>query len=1090
MRLFNRCFCLFAIYLVASSDLAVAQESLVAKPLGVKANATSGAQTVKYKFAAQARNGNGYGVAKLVVSHVPLADQSWGVEQLVQVTSPQCEVWFPVCVLKGPVGNTSEKTAEIYFLFHNGFPSTVDLHVGDQLLAKDVAVSKGFNVSFSVAVSQWWQQFSNHTNELAPAELKGANQDLLNTVGNLLALRPLSNRAKTSGTASQLEKEFERTLGMLLGFESVRLAMMTDNVAQTNSVPANLSLPRSLNLTGVTVPKSSTPESEAVPGIAKSVPSNCYFVHCKSIENYLWLRGLLMDWGGSLDELVANSAVATDIRTRLEKQLVLNAQSLAAENIDSVLDDMAVIGSDLLFHQGAGVGVLMRAKPGAKRKLEQILEDQRATAGVRSIPVNIQGHQGTLLSRPDNKIRSYYFLLGNVVLITNSSNIAKSVIQTQASTSLADLAEFKYAWSRHADNERHKILFYLSDPFFRRLASTQFRIELGRRRSAESDCRRMELAAMLGEATGHSITDLQSMIDAELLPRGFGQRADGSRVEFQSGAAYDTLRGKPGTFIPVVDVEVKKCNYSEQRAYAEFVSKYRTQWQVMDPVLATLDAFPLDAERDRLNLKVHITPYARGEYQFLTQYLGSPSTTYVSAGNDELMGVTASLRTAGKDYHAHLGILDSEQEYSVKNGQVWIDGKEAQNNFVTEHSFAAVNPSGTQGLLALNGLMKSLQKRKPIKIQQPVRTASFSPSYPQQPKSIWRTFLQPQELLIRAGIVVLEGASKAAVAKDVSMLGDWLIYGKDRESHSQLRNNLVFEEALTPAEIHAEVKDVQSSLVASYLNAYTFCEARRKSGKVAAWLNYWTSGLNADPVAFRRSVQSGVGGTLVCPLGGSWLLSSNANNGTRLWSGAKWQEASWKSVNRVPDDYQFAFLDWFKGLDLRFSLTRNSLESDIYVDYKPTTPVSRAIDEVGEANADVEPADTDTKRPLGIVRKKLEQPREPEVEPTPLHTQAPREAAATRRNTQAIPLAEIGIKVNPHTMVVSVVKPGMPASKSQLRAGDKILSLNGMIIRTLDQLRSGILAAADSNGIVKVLVNRGGREVAFEIELESQDVDL
>lgn len=1079
-------------------------------------NAQKDAASKELKVSAYAIHGEKFGICRLLLEGLN-ADRQWQLEQPIVVDSSECRTWFPAWTKRSNQKLLGEASQELRFVFDQGVPGTIELYLPAMQLKKTVpVVHVQAGTGFAAEVSHWWHAFVDQSRELVPSELDAANNDLLESIGSLLGLalyKPV-NRSKES--SSQLEKEFERTLGMLLGFESVRLAMMTDESTSTLSRDAaNLRLPNSLNIAPVPIRK--TENRITPPSIANLVPKDCYLVRCQSLGNYVWLRRLLLDWGGSLNELVSSSVIRTDVRAKLEKQLVLSAEALLAAGAGELIEDMAVIGSDLLFEQGAGVGVLLKGTTSGTSKLAQIIDDMRSETNARSLHVQSVGFEGSFLTNSDNTIRSYYFRIGDYHLITNSSYLVRSVVTTsqKESSSLGELAEFKYALATHPGATSSKVLFYLSDPFFRRLASAPFRIELGRRRAAEADCRRLNLAAMMADATEYGTLDKDALIQAALLPRGFGVRCDGSSVELSDGVAIDSFRGRPGTFLPVVDVKVQKCNYSEQEAYRRFTTKYRQQWRLMDPVLASLDAVPADGGREKLNFSVHITPYAQSEYRFLTQYLGQPTTRHLSGGSDELMGISASLKDGGTAYSAHLGVKDAKFDFAIEQGQLKVDGQVEPNPFVEERSYAAVTPTGTQGLLTLNGLRSSLQKREPIRV---VRRRTTAPRPWVQPRasdpfSVLATIFNPPGSVIRAGATALGEAFKAAATADVSLSSDWAIYSKNGALRKELDQELTFMEAPLPAEIHAVVQDVAQSAIAPYLKAHSFLESRHESAKVAQWLDFWTAGLKTDPLSFKSNIEQVKRGILVCPLGGQFVRAQKNTESAGRWISTKWQVPTISQVEQVPEDYEFAFLNWFKGLNLRFSLNDRSLESDIQVVYHPSTPTVFDFSDEKLEEQNVESKSEETARPLaarrGLSAGLASQPPVSTVTPTaPKDTAGPPNevavqveefpAAAARgevKAARAMPAtakpAWIGIRINPTRMQVSLIKPDQPASRTELRVGDKVLSVNGINVNNLDELRQAIGRAGSSTGIVDLRVERAGQILRIPIQLDSpSDVDL
>lgn len=80
----------------------------------------------------------------------------------------------------------------------------------------------------------------------------------------------------------------------------------------------------------------------------------------------------------------------------------------------------------------------------------------------------------------------------------------------------------------------------------------------------------------------------------------------------------DSLRGAPGTFLPIADIAVTTATDQEVNAYAEFTQNYRRQWAAMDPVAVALHRHSgEDPRNEHVGLEIAITPYARDAYQFL-----------------------------------------------------------------------------------------------------------------------------------------------------------------------------------------------------------------------------------------------------------------------------------------------------------------------------------------------------------------------------------------------------------------------------------------------------------------------------------------
>ncbi len=69
-------------------------------------------------------------------------------------------------------------------------------------------------------------------------------------------------------------------------------------------------------------------------------------------------------------------------------------------------------------------------------------------------------------------------------------------------------------------------------------------------------------------------------------------------------------------------------------------------------------------------------------------------------------------------------------------------------------------------------------------------------------------------------MTVIELAARSSATANITQDEQWTIYATDRAIHRQLPNQLAFDEARQPAEIHAFIQDVSQSAVAPYLEAY------------------------------------------------------------------------------------------------------------------------------------------------------------------------------------------------------------------------------------------------------------------------------
>ena len=192
-------------------------------------------------------------------------------------------------------------------------------------------------------LTEWWKQYARFELHHSSPELKAVNQYFKRLLARRLNMAPPS-QSTASASVSALESEFERTVGMLFGFESIRLAMMAGKTTtqEQRTEAAVQDLPTPLTIRSVNIPLV-TNDVRPEP-LAMRVPEECFYLRCFRVQNYHWIRNLVQGWGGSLDGIVATPAVDYRIREKIERQLALSTTELLKAAVDDQITDCALIG--------------------------------------------------------------------------------------------------------------------------------------------------------------------------------------------------------------------------------------------------------------------------------------------------------------------------------------------------------------------------------------------------------------------------------------------------------------------------------------------------------------------------------------------------------------------------------------------------------------------------------------------------------------------------------------------------------------------------------------------------------------------------
>lgn len=878
----------------------------------------------------------------LVQVTIPLKEEmDWRPDHPLTVRTAGDQHLFPCHEIRSTIDGDE---LIVRFLHQGGDSIVVDVETPAGLLVKNHSIRIEEDAgSHQLLKEHWWSAYTETLVDGPSGELSEVGREIATIVGRQFGLAT-PRRFHRTPSSSDLERQFERSVSMLFGFESVRLAMMDDAVAIENSGEAAVHpLPAPLQVRPALLPVMSRKKID-VERMAFYVPPECYYLRCQSLENYLWMRSVVRGWGGSLDQIVATPVIERQIRERLEQQLCLDSSLAAKLNLDEALDDFAIIGSDLAFTEGAGVGVLMLAKQPAR--VQAILDRVRRTTADAHLAthrqIQIDGNEVTLYETADKSIRSFLVSSDNCYLVTNSRHLVELFLACKAGQSLATLPEFRYArWEIPVSRELTSFL-YLSDPFFRHVTSPATRTEASRRRLAATELRQLKLARHIAAAEGLAVSSIADLIRHRLLPEKFGKRSDGSSPLWTSdGRMVDSLRGTPGTFVPIADVTVSKITRFERDAYQQFTWDYLREWKAMDPVILAVHRRPTtDPNDEQVDLDIKVTPYAQNAYGFLARNLAPASRQQVSPPIDDILTLTARLQ-GSTTHDICVGLQDLEIPFHVENGSLIRDGVLKHKTFAEHRSYAAVTPAGIGGLMLLREFTSGLQSRELDHTSQPPLTRANDQASSRSRVNV----LDPRILLLgdfqfRAfmlTVAALPHIDQSIKAMNVKTVNQWTLFAQDSEIRQQLGENLHLTVADMSSQIQFQVRDVNQSKVGPYLHAYSWETGRRVSGENSAWLHRLAQTLRLDLPETRQSIETILGGELCCRLGGTYELRHEGSM-SQLVSTA-WGRSSRFDEVSIPPSYRLPFLAWLRGLKLQFWLSPTTLTNHVELHVDPTTVI-------------------------------------------------------------------------------------------------------------------------------------------------------
>ncbi|WP_372898086.1 hypothetical protein [Stieleria sp.] len=825
---------------------------------------------------------------------------------------------------------------EAAFLVNGQTPLEVKLLTRDAVLLEPLEIKLVGQPAALVALKhRWWKSFST-----IPKELGDEQKLLRRSLAAMLARRygmpsPWPVPQKDDGQEdSVLEAQFERAVGMLFGMESVKLAIQEDVKlnASMRSERADEPVPPKPRMDSVVIPPF---RDIAIEPIAMHVPEECFYLRTGSLANYKNLRQFLTGWGGNLSDVVDSGSLVRQTRDKVEFQLALSPEQTASGPFDQLISDMALVGCDPLFSEGAAVGVVFEASDSFQ--LADAIKRQRRTMLSRFPDVSerllrVSNHRVSLLSTDDNRVRSFYAIDGNYHLVTNSQTLLNRFFQAgRGHRSLGTLREFRYA-RRKADSAGQQFAFlYLSDPFFQNLVSPHYRIELTRRSRAARELQQFQLAKWLAASEGIEEASVGAFISAKLLPRGFADRADGSRPIVVDDRFQDSLRGVPGAFLPIPDVPIDRATRSEVIAYRGFLRDYNQQWRRVDPVTVVFTQKETDATGlRRIGIEIVITPYAPQKYALLERHLADPGHRRFAASGRDLLSVDTAVRMRrGSPPHLlYIGLRDEDLSFEINHGQVKLLDQEQGTTFAKLRSFGVISPPSTEILRMLNSV---LLNGKPLPESPTPRTPPPRAPLP------WSTAALPfgsppsgQLLYYFAwGIANLPpgGASAAKYLRMIESRNGLTTVAMQSELRNEVFNEISQENIVDPPKVRMQMRSLSGAEIEPYIQAYTYLASRRVSYQNARFLAELTHWLNLPPQESQSVIENLLNAKIACPLGGAYQMKQVA--GLPDCVGTSWNDSSLYELNQTPETWKFPFLDWLREMDLRFDLDQNTLHAKV-----------------------------------------------------------------------------------------------------------------------------------------------------------------
>jgi len=721
-------------------------------------------------------------------------------------------------------------------------------------------------------LNQWWRQYNASAREIANNNDYPplAHVYLTSMLGQRLGLRPpLLSRLQETRQPTELQQ----TLELLAGTEKIREGLLRQSMqpAPSPAAPADLPLPTDLGWSDLPLPP--VGDEGAIEPIARHVPPECFYMRFGSFENYLWLSRLMREYGGDISRMVTLRGYDERLNEKLQRQLALQESAAAELFGGQVIADVAIIGRDLYLQDGAAMGVLFQAKNNFA--LSASFNQQRSASlaahkerGATLETVELAGEKVSLLSTPDNYLRSYYAKAGDFHLLTTSHEIARRFLEvSQSGGSLGATAEFQLARQNLPLEREDTIFAYFSSRFFWGLVSPQYQVELSRRLRAATDLQLVQLARLAAAAEGQPGETIDELIAGGFLPAGFGWNSDGSGTILERRRALDSLRGGRGTLTPIPDVQLRGVTAEENEQYLRRVAYYQENWRQMDPLMVGIKRFALgDENLERVVIDANVSPLAEDQYGWALSMIGPPTDVRIVAPADELMTMQATL-----------------------NGGLLAP------SILPHHLFVGVRDIPPNVNLQPQGFLEALRLLR--------ETPGYLGSWPKLGFLDW--------LPLNLGGSVPDPAGFSRL-----LLGVWRWQGDGfsvlsfhRDVLERTITELRSEPTDNPAQIRVRIGDISQSQLSGWFNFLSYERATQTSVGNAKLLHALSQQFRVPRAEARQVAEQLLDAELVCSLGGEYQLAAGD---LPTWRSTRWPQLG----QPFPSDFQAPWVKWFRGLTL------------------------------------------------------------------------------------------------------------------------------------------------------------------------------
>jgi len=864
-------------------------------------------QATDARIDAEATTGQPFGVGSVTISGLDVAIDS----SRVLIAEKNGRVFYPAAtpgvlgrILGQILGDPADRPASgvtINFLFRGEEPLELTVYT-PQAVPLTVRPKAAPNPRvFERQVATWWRNYNAYWRQLkseddhppiVPTYLTAMLSQRMGLEQTLVDRLVSPDKEPTQTTQS---------LELLLGMERLRLNTMRETMLGRSDFgqPLEHALPAAAAWQPLALAANAT--DTAIEPMAMHVPHEWFYVRFGKFSNYLWMDYLIEEYGGDISSMVTLRSYVSAIGDRAQDQLGLEKSVLGDLLGDTVIADVAIVGSDTFTQEGGAIGMLFQAR-NSKILFNDIAGQQKRALdkskvhGATAEVIDIAGKKVSFVSTPDNRLRSFHAVDGDFHLVTTSRAMAERFLRVNEGRGpLGQSAEFRAARRAMPLDRQDTIFAYFSSAFFEGLLSPRYQVELSRRMKSVTDMELLQMARLAAIGEGVRGDSLEDLTAAGLLPRGFGRRPDGSGPIVTETSITDSRRGARGSFLPIPDVKIEGITRSEAQRLATLNAQLAKQWRTMDPLMVGIQRFAVDDKgRERIVIDANVNPLDESKYGWVLSMVGPPTRQMITPAQGDVISMQAAVRgglisDSIPPHHLFLGVQDIPP-------------------------LSAIPPTGI--LQTLNFLRS---------------TPGYVGSWPRA------GFLDLLPFNLGGSVPDANGFSKLLFGIWRRQGAGFSVLSFDPQLLANVTPQLRVVESETEAQIRLHVEDLSQSKIKPWITNLYYQRAIAASAGNMRLLHQLNQQLHVPMDQAKEVAEDLLDGQFVCPLGGEYQLVEDLRGGAVTWQSSAWAK---RNLTSIPEDFEAPLLKWFRGLDAHLNKTDGQIlvRAELDMQRKPTAP--------------------------------------------------------------------------------------------------------------------------------------------------------